>query len=87
MEGGWRQLHGSALTRQGPQATVEMDAGQVWKGVGGQRVVAAAESGSLSSQPDPLACTTHCPAGHGGCFPMHFDSDMSLDMRRITAVW
>ena len=26
-------------------------------------------------------------AGHGGCFPMHFDSDMQLDMRRITAVW
>ena len=44
-------------------------------------------SGSLSSQPDPLACTTRRPAGHGGCFPMHFDSDMSLDMRRITAVW
>jgi Rps23 Pro-64 3,4-dihydroxylase Tpa1-like proline 4-hydroxylase len=26
-------------------------------------------------------------AGQGGCFPMHFDSDMSVDTRRVTAIW
>ncbi|PSC70828.1 coiled-coil domain-containing 94-like protein isoform A [Micractinium conductrix] len=25
--------------------------------------------------------------GHGGCFPMHFDTDSSLDTRRVTTIW
>ncbi|KAL4428382.1 hypothetical protein ABPG75_002471 [Micractinium tetrahymenae] len=26
-------------------------------------------------------------AGRGGCFPMHFDTDASLDTRKVTTIW
>ena len=36
--------------------------------------------------PSPLALTPDS-SGHGGCFPMHFDTDSSLDTRRVTTIW
>lgn len=44
----------------------------------------------------PPACPAHGSAaptaasrvaGHGGCFPMHFDTDAALDTRRVTTIW
>lgn len=33
------------------------------------------------------AIKLQCNAGHGGCFPMHFDTDASVDTRKVTTIW
>lgn len=36
---------------------------------------------------DSQAIKVQYNAGHGGCFPMHFDTDAALDSRKVTTIW
>ena len=35
----------------------------------------------------PACWCPHVPAGQGGCFPIHTDTDAAVDSRRVTAIW